>query len=106
EAERFLAVVEDRLVNPPKRWDARQQEWREQKPRALRDYRLEIVYRDCPAVGQAGEQGKTRRRKGAAWFGRRSPPSPLWGGGRGGGKIQQGGRRGVGRLGNREGDKS
>jgi len=65
EAERFLAVVEDRLVNPPKRWDARQQEWREQKPKSMRDFRMEIVYRDCPAVVQAEEQVKTRRRKAA-----------------------------------------
>jgi hypothetical protein len=61
EAERFLAVAEDRLVNPPKKWNTKTQTWQEQKPRSLRDYRMEIVYRDCPAVAQA-EQRVTRRR--------------------------------------------
>ena len=65
EAERFLAVVEDRLVNPPKRWNARQQEWQEQKARSLRDYRMEIVYRDCPAVVRVAERVLTRGRKAA-----------------------------------------
>jgi hypothetical protein len=62
EAERFLAVTEDRLVNPPKKWNAKTQTWQEQKPRSMRNYRMEIVYRDCPAVVRATERVTTRRR--------------------------------------------
>ena len=62
EAERYLAVVEERLINPPKKWNERQQRWQSPKPRSLRDYRLEIVPRDCPAVVRVPERVKAARK--------------------------------------------
>ena len=64
EAEKYLAATEEKLVNPPKKWNKRAQEWQEQKPKSMRDYRMEIVHRDCPAVVQVAE--KVERRKKAA----------------------------------------
>ena len=62
EAERYLAVVEERLVNPPARWSEKMQRWQQQKPRSLRDYRMEIVFRDAPAVLAVPTRVKARRR--------------------------------------------
>jgi hypothetical protein len=62
QAEKFLAETEERLVNPPKMWDVRRDEWVQPKPRSLRDYRLEIAYREPATIVKVAERIKRRKK--------------------------------------------
>lgn len=62
EAEKFLAEAEERIVNPPPVWDKRQMEWRQPKPKSMREFRLEIVYREPATIVKVAERIKARRK--------------------------------------------
>jgi hypothetical protein len=65
EAEKFLAAEEERLVNPKPQWSTKKDQWVQPKPKSMREYRMEIQFRDAPAVVKVPEKVKTRRKKAA-----------------------------------------
>jgi hypothetical protein len=68
EAERYLELQRELLMSPT-RWSEAKQEWVKQKPKSMRDYRMEIVRLDAPAVvavARRAEKGQRRRKKAAA----------------------------------------
>lgn len=62
EAEQFLDQEREKLVCPPRRWSERRQEWQEQKPKSMRDFRMEVVRLDAAVVLKVAGRVAARRR--------------------------------------------